>query len=409
LNWNPFRRTESTVAEAQSRPQIRNVLTSADLPSFMLTGETSGVTTDMALQNTAFLRGVSLIAESIAMLPLNIYEHGEEKQVATAHPLHRLLKIQPNDWQTAYKFKLGMQLNLMLHGNAYARVVRSTGRVIRLIPMDSRKTTPKLSDSYVLTYEYQQKDGSKLVLSARDVLHISDLSTDGLNGLSRVELANQALNLSRQAEEAAARVFVNGVLAGGALSHPGKIGETGLKNLRDSLLEKYGGTKNAHKWLVLEEGIKAEKWANNAVDSQLRESRNHQVEEVARVLGIPRPLLMMDDTSWGSGIEQLGIFFVQYGLAHYFTCWEQALEVTLLEERERERYFFKFNERALLRGTLKDQAEFFTKALGSGGHGPWMTQNEVRDLQDFAPSTTTGANELRQPTQGKANEPPKAP
>ena len=156
--------------------------------------------------------------------------------------------------------------------------------------------------------------------------------------------------------------------------------------------------------------MKAEKWANNSVDSQLQESRNHQVEEVARVLGIPRPLLMMDDTSWGSGIEQLGIFFVQYGLAHYFTCWEQALEVTLLEERERERYFFKFNERALLRGTLKDQSEFFTKALGSGGHGPWMTQNEVRDLQDFAPSQSVGADELRQPTsQGQVNEPTNTP
>ena len=53
-----------------------------------------------------------------------------------------------------------------------------------------------------------------------------------------------------------------------------------------------------------------------------------------------RPLLMMDDTSWGSGIEQLGIFFVQYTMLEHFTNWEQAAARSLLADSELESYQF---------------------------------------------------------------------
>jgi HK97 family phage portal protein len=194
-------------------------------------------------------------------------------------------------------------------------------------------------------------------------------------------------------------------MAGGALSYPNKLNDQQIKNIRDSLESRYAGTENAHKWMVLEDGIKAEKWANTAKDSELKESRDHQIEEVARAFGVPRPLLMMDDTSWGSGIEQLGIFFVQYGLQHWFNVWEEEIALKLLSEKERDTYYAKFNERALLRGTLKDQADFFAKALGSGGSQPWMKANEVRDLQELAKSDDPAAESLESTLMRKSNVP----
>jgi HK97 family phage portal protein len=351
-----------------------------------------------ALSNMALLRCVSLIANSIGMLPLNILERGDDKQHATEHPLYRLLKIKPNDFQSAFKFKSTLMLQVLQRGNAYARVIRSTGRVIRLIPIAPGTVKPVLNDSLTnLTYEVQRQNAEPLILQAADVLHLSDLSEDGLIGMSRVEKAKEAIGLAQQAQIAAARTFRNGVMAGGALMYPGKLKAEQIANIQASLEQKYSGAENAHKWMVLEEGIKPEKWATTSSDAQHIENRNHQIEEIARAFGVPRPLLMMDDTSWGSGIEQLGIYFVQYGLQHWFTMWEQAIETVLLNDAEREQYAIKFNERALLRGTLKDQAEFFTKALGSGGHSPWLSQNEVRELQDLPKSNDPSANQLESP------------
>ncbi len=389
-------------------------LTSPDLLDYMRGGETASgefVTASKALENMALLRCVSLISESIGMLPLNLTARGDEKAYATDHPLYRVLKYRPNEFQGPYKFKSTMQLRVLMHGNAYARVIWRGNTVVRLIPLDSRRVEPKLNDDFTLRYEVQRPDGSTLTLGPRDILHLSDLPDDehGLVGISRVKKAKESIGLALQAERAAARLFKNGVMAGGALMYPNKLSPQQITNIADSLSEKYAGSDSAHKWMVLEEGIKPEKWANSAHDSQHVENRNHQIEEIARAFGVPRPLLMMDDTSWGSGIEQLNIFFIQYGLQHWFDVWEDAIENTLLTDRERDTYYVKFNERALLRGTLKDQADFFAKALGAGGHSPWMKPNEVRDLQELAKSSDPAADSLESPLmRNTGNEPAKS-
>jgi len=390
--------------------QVSAALTSADLPAFMRGGETASgayVTASTALDNMALLRCVSLISESMGMLPMNLTARGDEKAYATEHAAYRLAKSKPNEYQGAYKFKSTMQLRALLHGNAYARIIWRGATPVRLIPLDSKRVTPKLSDDFTVKYEYRRPDGSNLVLAAREVLHLADLADDehGLIGISRVDKARESIGLALQAQKAAARIFKNGVMAGGALSYPSKLDARQIENIQNSLQARYAGADQAHKWMVLEDGIKADKWANTANDSQLQEGRNHQIEEIARAFGVPRPLLMMDDTSWGSGIEQLGIFFVQYGLQHWFSIWEDEFALKLLTEKERELYYFKVNEHALLRGTLKDQADFFAKALGSGGSKPFMKQNEVRDRLDLPKSNDPTADSLESTVTRKPNVP----
>ena len=118
-------------------------------------------------------------------------------------------------------------------------------------------------------------------------------------------------------------------------------------------------------------------------DAQGLEQRKYQAEEVSRFTGVPRPLLMFDETSWGTGIEQLGLFFVTYCLLPWFVAWEEAVSRDLLTASEQDRFFAKFNEAALLRGSLKEQAEFFAKALGGPGATGFMVPNEAREKMDM--------------------------
>ncbi|WP_434642651.1 hypothetical protein [Achromobacter piechaudii] len=79
-----------------------------------------------------------------------------------------------------------------------------------------------------------------------------------------------------------------------------------------------------------------------------------------------------------------------------------------MTDRERETMYFKFNERALMRGTLKDQADYFAKALGAGGHQPWHTANEIRDLAEYPADEDPKFNSLGHPSGMKSNNEPKA-
>lgn len=418
-----FRR--GTAPEAQTRPENASSprseipagtqfsgLDDPRLLEYIRHGEAVGgdLFGERSLRNMAVLRCVTLISEAIGTLPLNLLAQDDTKAVQTTNPAHRLLKRKPNDWQTPYEFKSLLQLHALLDGEAFGYVIRSGPRPIRIVPLQRGSCKPQLSAAWQMTYLFTRPDGGQVTLQANEVFHLRDLSLDGVRGISRVRLAREALELARAAQTAASRTFETGVMAGGAIEVPNALSDNAYDRMKESLRDNHSGSENAGSFMLLEEGAKASKWANTADEAQQIENRNHQIEEVARMYGVPRPLLMMDDTSWGSGIEQLAIFFIQYGLSHWFTAWEQAAARVFLTDSELDLYQFKFNEAALLRGTLNDQASFFSKALGAGGQAPWMSQNEVRDAADLPKSSDPVADALRNPMTQKAptNEPPAA-
>lgn len=344
----------------------------------------SGETVANVLRNGAINRAVRLHVESIGMLPLHLQYRDEAKGKALDHPVFRVLHRRPNNWQTPYEFKRIMQMAIIRDGVAYAQIVRSMGRVIQLQPLTKFRVVPKQNADWSISYEVTNSNGVRRTLSQGDVLAVRDLDmVDGITGSSRLSQAKDAFDLTSSIKRAAQKLFDNGMHVGGALQVSGKLGPEARDNIRKSMAERTGAD-NAGKWLLLENDIEAKPFDQNLGDNQQVENLAAQIEEVGRIFGTPRPLLMMDDTSWGSGIEALGQFFVTYGLAPQFVNWEQAISRDLLTEEEQDEYEPKFNDGALLRGSKKDQAEFFAKALGSGGHQPWMTVNEVRGLSDLA-------------------------
>ncbi len=347
---------------------------------FVRNGSSEG-SIEAALNNDAVLRAFDLISGSVAMLPLSIMRREAGRVVeATDHDLYPLLRFQPNPWQTAHEFKQLMQGWLLLHGNAYAQIVRQLGRPRLLIPIDPRRVTVETDGGmFPLRYRVVTTRNEALTLQPSDVLHLRGPSIDGEKGVSRVQKAGELIQTANQQQVAANSIYRNGVIAGVALRHPGKLSPEAAQRLKATFEAGYAGAANAGKVMVLEEGLAREFPPATARDAQMVEMRGMLTESIGRVFGVPRPLMFMDDTSWGSGIEQLAMLFVRFGLAPWFSTWEQAITRSLVPLAERGVIYPDFDERELLRGTMKDQGEFLARALGAGGHRPWMTGNEVRE------------------------------
>jgi HK97 family phage portal protein len=366
-----------------------DLLRDTGFPDFMRYGNAAGagINRRTILRNAAVARCVFLISNTIGMLPFQLHRRGDNSGDVTKardHPLYDVLFIRPNGWQTAFEFRRLMQHRALTDGNAYALPIRARDRVTALIPLADSAVQVEQRDDWSVVYHVQSKRGGRVTYAARDMFHLRGPSEDGIKGLALVDYAAEVLGLSLRAQEAAARVFSQGVMAGGALQTDQKLSAEAVERLKESIAERHSGAENAGKTMVLEQGLKYSPIASSAKDAQNIETRAHQIEEIARIFGVPRPFLMVDDTSWGTGIEQLGIFFVQYGLAPWFTAWEQAVSLTLLTDVERKTLYPKFNERALLRGSMKDQGEFFSKMMGAGGAPQIMEQNEARSLLDLA-------------------------
>lgn len=343
----------------------------------------------LALRNSAVFRSMSLIAGTLGMLPIHLMRRladGDDSEKARDHPLFKILHSRPNGYQTASEFKSFMQYTALADGNAYAMIVRGIrGRVTALVPLKRGAVELKLDDSWNPIFRYTRPQGGTIDLKSDEVFHFrAPMSVDGLNGLSLFDMAAEAIGIATQAEKAAARLFKHGSFATGALTkEDGTLTDAAYDRLKSSFAENYAGAENAGKPLILEEGLKYDPMSSTAREAQHLETRKFQAEEVARITGVPRPLLMFDETSWGSGIEQLGQFFITYCLQPWIQAWEEAISRSVLLPTEQETYFAKFNVGALLRGTLKDQAEFLSKALGAGGSQAWMTPNEARDNFDM--------------------------
>jgi HK97 family phage portal protein len=392
------------------------------LAEFMRGGRTSVVGSAVnekdALRNSTFFRAAALISSSIGMLPTHLMRRTvdaagvETVKKAKDHPLYRVLHKRPNTYQTAFEFKSYMQLIALLDGNAYALIIRGlAGKIVQLIPLKRHSVTPKLSDDWQLTFEYRRPNGGTVILPADQVFHFRHpVACDGLKGMSLVDVAVNALGIAVQAEKAAGKMLKGGVMAGGALETAATLGEEAIDQLRESMRDRQADGEHAGEWLILEEGLTAKPFITNAKDAQYDELRKRQAEEISRYTGVPRPLLMFDETSWGSGIEQLGLYFVTYCLMPWFIAWEQAIERSCftVAEQNADQLYVKFNEGALLRGSLKDQAEFFKAALGP--NQAYRSVNEVRGAFDLNPKTgdEIGPDAIPQPS-AAAKEPPKEP
>jgi HK97 family phage portal protein len=407
------------------RPNVQ-ALTVMDLESpvlaeFMRDGTLDGNTLTLglatasdrkALRNSTFFRAAHLISATMGMLPTFLMRRKPDGTIEKAkdHPLFRILHKRPNNYQTALEFKSHMQLMALLDGAAYALIIRGVGGKVRqIVPLKRRSVTPELTDAFELRFKYLRPLGGTTYLPPADVFHFRHpMSLDGIHGLSLLDIAVNSIGIAAQAEIAAKKMLSGGVMAGGALETDQTLGEEAIKNLKDSLREEHSGPETAGDWLVLEEGLKAKPFITNAKDAQYDELRKRQAEEVSRFTGVPRPLLMFDETSWGSGIDVLGQFFVTYCLMAWFVAWEQALERSCLSQAEQDadELYVKFNEGALLRGSLKDQADFFAKALGMGGAQPYRSVNEVREAFDLSPKE--GGDELPAKT-AAPSPPPKEP
>ena len=121
-------------------------------------------------------------------------------------------------------------------------------------------------------------------------------------------------------------------------------------------------------------------------DVTLNETRNFQVNQAARIFGVPVHLLAQMDKSTFNNMENMSVQFVTLCLRPWAVQCEQEFADKLLTQNElfSERYFFRFNFSGLMRGNTQERANYYKQALGGPSTGiGWMTVNEVRELENL--------------------------
>jgi HK97 family phage portal protein len=350
------------------------------------TGQT--VTLADAMRCAAAMACARVIANGIAQVPLKLFqEQGDSKTPATDHPLYRVLHRRPNPWQTSFEFRETIGLHLAFCGRAYVYKTIVGGKVRELIPFEPGAVTTKLAaDGISIIYRHQSADGTVREFDQELIWHLKGPSWNGWEGLDAMELARDAVGLTIATETQHANTFKNGVTPSGVYTVEGNLNPEQHKQLRAFLAANYSG-ENQGLPMVIDRGAKWLQTAMKGVDAQHLETRMHQVREVCRAMGVMPIMVFADDrTQAFASVEALYQAHVAHTLAPWWERLEQSIDCNLLTERdERDGIYAKFMGQGLLRGSMKDRAEYFSKALGSGGSPAWMTPDEVRSLEELNP------------------------
>jgi HK97 family phage portal protein len=343
------------------------------------------VTADSAMRISAVFACVKVLAESVAMLPLVVYDKDMGRETPAAnHPLHRLLARAPNEWQTSFQFRLMMMYHLALRGNAFAfKDMNYAGIITRLIPFhpDRVRVYRLPGVAGPLVYEVRDPWTSELTRYNQDqILHLRGLTSDGVIGLSPIAAQRETLGGALGAQDYANRMWANDAKPAGVITAPGKVSEQAAKNIKQSWQTLFSGP-NIHKTAVLEEGMKYERIQLSQGDVQWLDTRKFQVNDIARIFRVPPHMIGDLTRSTNNNIEHQGIEFVTQALMPWIENWEQQICHDLMTPDEQEQYGVSFIEDALLRGDQKSRFDAYAVARQWG----WMSANEIRRKERMQP------------------------
>jgi HK97 family phage portal protein len=348
------------------------------------------VSTTTAIQNMAFYRGVIAIAEGLAQLPVEIYRRSEKgSEPAVDHPLYDLLMHQPNILQDGFQFWRTTLMHTVGGGNGVSFKNVVNGQVRELIPVRPECVSIDLDHLYRATYDITLEKGTYVSVGQDQVFHLKGPSWAPHKGLDPAVVGRETLGLAQAMEEGHARLHANGSRPSGVLTTEQAIKDKDLiARLREQWRQSYAGVSKTGETAVLTNGLTWKPLSQTGVDSEHLDTRKHQIEEIARLLGI-FPIMLGhagDQSPTFASAEAFLAAHVRYSLQPLIKNVRSAIETQLLTKEERAAgYHVRIDTSELLRGSLKDRTDYYKAALGTNSSPGWLAVNEVREDDGWNP------------------------
>lgn len=344
-------------------------------------------TEQTALTVSAIYACVNLIAGAIATLPINVFSRATDGEL-TAQPSDELWWILNEQMSPRWSAPSGWEFliqSVLLPGDAYARILRdATGKMIGLDPLHPSRVQT-VTDGQRLLYLVEPDAnvlaafrGERVTLDQDDVIHIAGFGFDGVRSLSPLRGALRMTGaVALATQDYSARFFANSARPDYALQTDQALSPEKVEQLRAQIAERHGGSANSHRPMVLTSGLEVKTISLPAEDMQLLATRQFQIEEIARIYGVPPFMIGHSEktSSWGSGVEAMGIGFVRYCLRRHLNKITHELNRKLFRTARR---VCAFDTSDLERADFKSLIDGFRIALGRAGEPGFITAEEAR-------------------------------
>lgn len=343
------------------------------------------VNRETAFKLSGYWRGINLIANTVARLPLRVRalvaDGGEEDD--PTHPAYHLLLRQSAPEYRAKTVKQTLIGHAVGLGNGYGAIGRKrSGDPYEIIPLLPDRTFPSRINGRLMYYTtlggVLDDPKSKIVwLYPEDVLHIKGLSFDGLVGYSLLRVASEGFGLGIAQQQYGASFFANAATPKFTIESPARLSDQAYARLANTWKHMKAGLSQAHRSVILEEGAKANPLTINPAESQLLESREFDLVTCANYLLMSPHKLGVKGYSSNNSLEQSNQETADDAYEPWLVEFETECEMKLLTEEQKRKptHVIEFDRTHLVRANLDARATYYRTATGGM---PWMSQWEVR-------------------------------
>lgn len=344
---------EEIIAPVQQEMVANDVLLSALLNS-------QPVTRDQALTLPAVSGAVDFISGMIASMPVKLYKYKDGKvESKDDDPRVLLLNGDTGDTLDAFQMKKAMVEDYLLGKGGYSYIRRNRNDVTGLFYVKDIYVSaipnfkPIYKDFYLIVEgeTYQKYEFIKLLRNTKD----------GATGVGLTEEVGTALETAFNTLLYQLNIVKSGGNKKGFLKSQRKLGQDEINVLKQAWNNLYANsTENV---VVLNNGLEFQEASNSSVEMQLNESKKTLQDEINNIFHIyPNDFYR----TFKEGI---------YPIVKAFTT---ALNKDLLLEKEKNKMFFEFDVKEILKANPKEQAEIYKlyKEIGM------LTINELRRMDN---------------------------
>lgn len=328
------------------------------------------VTKEMALQVPTVAGGIDLIASIIASTPIKLYRdvNGRAEEVKD-DPRLRLLNDETGDTLDANQFWHAIVRDYYVGKGGYAYIRRDRGQVKSLHYVDEAQIAIQRNlDPIFKSYDL-------LVRGRRyypfEFLKILRNTKDGMQGVPITEESSKLIEVAYQSLCYELYIVKKGGNKKGFLKAKKKLDDTAMAQLKESFSRIYSNSSD--NVVVLNDGIEFQESSNTSVEMQLNENKTTNAAEFAKIFHVS-PDVMGGKTSDTAGLAKLAAIPLM-------TKIQCALNRDLLLETEKGTFYWAFDTKELLKGSMKERFEAYKTALD----GNFMQIDEVRYQEDMEP------------------------
>jgi len=342
---------------------------SSEMGLYPLTKSGATINESSAMAISTVYACVYKISSTIASLGLELYEReGRNIVQANVHPAYNLVKVKPNNHQTAYEFWESITASAVIYGVGYA-----------IIERDERGYATQLIPVHYSDVDLRNVKGER-VYSVKDVGIVRPenmLEICNLQRMSPIRLHRENLGLAKSAQDFGAEYFGQSGQMTGVLSSEQPLKKEQMDVIQGSWNNgaAQAGTK------LMPFGFKYQRISISPDEAQFIQTRAFQAEEICRIFNVPTALVQLPSQTTYNNVEQQNLMFARHTIVPWTQRIEQEIDRKLIPSFDREVVFSKFKLSDLQRGDSAARANYFTQMLQNGV----LSINEVRQEEQLNP------------------------